>query len=122
MTLGVFGILLIGVALNAGAQLLLRKAMLTLQGVALGTLPGVLRVCSNGYVLAGLGLYVVSVVAWLVVLSRTEVSVAYPMLSIGYIFVLVASHLWFGEAFTLLRLSGCVVIMIGVYLVSKSAL
>jgi multidrug transporter EmrE-like cation transporter len=53
-------------------------------------------------------------------LSRVEVSVAYPMLSIGY--VVNAGLAWwlFNEAVSPMRLAGIGVIIIGVYLVAKS--
>ena len=37
------------------------------------------------FILAGLACYVVSVVVWVIGLSKVPVSIAYPMLSIGYV-------------------------------------
>ena len=45
---------------------------------------------------------------WILALSRVEVSVAYPMLSIGYVVNAVAAYFLFGEAVTLQRLLGVV--------------
>jgi multidrug transporter EmrE-like cation transporter len=63
---------------------------------------------------------VISVVVWILALSRVEVSIAYPMLSIGY--VVNAGLAWwlFGEAVTPMRLVGIGIIMLGVLLVAKS--
>jgi multidrug transporter EmrE-like cation transporter len=63
---------------------------------------------------------VVSVVVWIMALSRVEVSIAYPMLSIGYVVNALAAWYLFGEAVTLTRLAGIGVIIIGVYLVARS--
>lgn len=44
-----------------------------------------ITVATNPFILAGLVCYVVSVGVWMLVLSRVEVSFAYPLLSIGYL-------------------------------------
>jgi multidrug transporter EmrE-like cation transporter len=52
-------------------------------------------------------------------LSRTPVSVAYPMLSIGYIVNALAAWYLFAEVLTLTRLAGIGVIIVGVVLVTR---
>jgi multidrug transporter EmrE-like cation transporter len=79
-----------------------------------------MRVATNPPILAGLGCYVVSVVVWILALSRVPVSVAYPMLSIGYIVNAVAAWWLFGESLTAQKLIGIGFIMAGVYLVARS--
>ena len=116
MTAALFALIVFGVSLNATAQILLKKGLLTLDGGL-----HLFRLITSPYVLAGLACYVVSVGVWLVVLSRTEVSVAYPLLSLGYIVTAVAGIYFLGEHVTALRWVGIGVIMIGVYIVSKSA-
>ena len=59
-----------------------------------------------------------SVLVWMAVLSRVEVSVAYPMVSIGYIIVGVAGWYFFGESLSTLRVAGIFVIFLGVYMVN----
>jgi multidrug transporter EmrE-like cation transporter len=116
-------LILFGVLLNAAAQLLLKEGMRRIgyfDFVWTNALPIALQVGGNVYVLAGLFLYVVSVVAWLMVLSRVEVSFAYPLLSIGYIVNAVAGYYLFQENVSLARVSGILVIIAGVYLVTRS--
>jgi multidrug transporter EmrE-like cation transporter len=48
-------------------------------------------------IVAGLGCYVVSVGVWIVALSRADVSLAYPMLSLGYVVNAIAAWYLFGE-------------------------
>ena len=79
MTLASFAFILTGVLLNAGAQLLLKAGT---NAEPLG-----LRLAIEPHILAGLACYVVSVVVWVVALSKVPVSMAYPMLSIGYVVV-----------------------------------
>ena len=72
------------------------------------------------HILGGLTCYVISVVVWILALSRVEVSIAYPMLSIGYVVNAAAAWWLFGEAVSLTRLVGIGVIIVGVYIVARS--
>jgi len=73
----------------------------------------------NKYVLIGLAGYVSSVAGYIVVLSRTQLSVAYPILmSTGYALVVLTSFLFLKEPFGTLKWAGLVLIMVGVILVS----
>ena len=62
-----------------------------------------------------------SVIVWLLVLSRVEVSYAYPLLSVGYIVTAFAGYTFFGEAMGAVRWAGVVVICLGVLLITRSA-
>lgn len=115
-------LLLLGVLLNAAAQLLLKQGMTTVGYFAFSwenILPIAVKTLSNPYVFLGLVAYVVSVVAWLLVLSRVNVSYAYPMLSIGYIVVAIAGHYLFHESLSVTRIIGILVIITGVYLLNR---
>ncbi|MGY1696329.1 EamA-like transporter family protein [Geodermatophilus saharensis] len=121
MTPASFGLVLIGVLLNAGAQLLIKAGT-----NALGTLVSpdgpvqtVFRIVFQPYILGGLLSYVVSVAVWIVVLSRVPVSVAYPMLSIGYVVNAVLGYLLFREELGVLKIVGILVIILGVILVAR---
>ena len=63
---------------------------------------------------------VISLVVWIMGLSRVEVSVAYPLLSIGYLINAVAAWYLFGESLSALRLTGIGFIIVGVFLVAQS--
>jgi multidrug transporter EmrE-like cation transporter len=78
------------------------------------------RVALQPFIVGGLACYVVSVALWIVALSRVDVSIAYPMLSIGYVVNAFAAWYLFGEALTPLRLTGIAVIVLGVFLISRS--
>ncbi len=117
-------LILLGVLLNAAAQLLLKAGMLQIghfQFSAANVIPIGLRVMGNLPIVAGLAAYVVSVGVWLLVLSRVQVSYAYPMLSIGYIINAAAAYYFFGEEFSLVRLAGIFVIIIGVFMISRTS-
>lgn len=116
-------LIMAGVLLNATAQLALKQGMRQIGHFDFS--PSTLlamswRIGINPYVLVGLACYVLSVCVWLLVLSRVEVSFAYPMISIGYIVTAVAAYAFFGEAVTPTRIAGIAVIIFGVYLVSRT--
>ena len=116
-------LILLGVLLNAGAQLLLKEGMRRInhfEFVWANLAPVGLQVAANPFVLAGLTSYVISVFVWLLVLSRVDVSFAYPMLSVGYIVNAIAAYYLFGEDLSVMRAMGILVITAGVYLVSRS--
>jgi len=75
---------------------------------------------SLAYLGAGLSCYAISTFLWLWVLSRKELSWAYPILSIGYVLVVVMSWLLFKDHLSPLRVAGLALICVGVVLVGKS--
>ena len=74
----------------------------------------------NPYVLGGLALYGISALVWMIILSRVNLSFAYPMVSLGYVFVVISSRYLFHEPVSALRLIGTLVICFGVFLISRS--
>ena len=123
MTALSFGLILCGVLLNAAAQLLLKAGTLQVGRFAFeaaNIVPIGLRLATEPHILGGLACYVVSVVVWILALSRVEVSVAYPMLSIGYLVNAIAAWSLFGENVTAGRIVGIGVIIVGVCIVAWS--
>lgn len=123
MTLPTFLFILTGVLLNAGAQLLLKAGVRPLGAISVGwatLLPTAVQVLGQWPIVAGLACYVVSVAVWIVGLSRVDVSIAYPMLSLGYVVNAVAAWWLFGEALGPMRWSGMLLILAGVFVMSRS--
>lgn len=118
-----FFIILAGVLLNAAAQLLL-KAGTTSLGQMFPPEEKILseffRILFHPFVISGLACYIISVSLWIAALSKVPVSIAYPMLSIGYIVNAIAAYYLLGEGLTLQKLIGIGVISVGVFLVAKS--
>ena len=118
-----FSLVLAGVLLNAAAQLLLKAGTNRIGEFAFSldnVVPIGVKVASSPFVMGGLACYAVSVVVWIMALSRVPVSVAYPMLSIGYIVNAVAAWLLFGESLAAQKLVGIGFIVVGVWLVARS--
>ena len=123
MTPASFALILVGVLLNAAAQLLLKAGTSSVGSFAFeraNIVPIGMKLAFEPHILGGLACYVVSVVVWILALSRVEVSIAYPMLSIGYLVNAVAAYFLFGESVTPMRVAGIGVIIVGVYIVSRS--
>jgi drug/metabolite transporter (DMT)-like permease len=70
--------------------------------------------------LGGVG-FIGGSIFWLSVISRVPLSLAYPMLGIGYVLIAVESWIFLGEGFHWLRVVGSVVVGIGVALVGLSS-
>ena len=123
MTPLTFALLMTGVLLNAAAQLLLKAGTNRIGEFSFvldNLVPIGSRVATSPHILGGVACYVVSLVVWILALSRVPVSVAYPMLSVGYIVNAVAAWMLFGESLTVQKLVGIGFIVIGVFLVARS--
>ncbi len=118
-----FSLVLTGVLLNATAQLLLKagtNAVGHFEFQLENLLPIGLKLALEPHILGGLACYVVSVMVWIMALSRVPVSIAYPMLSIGYVINAFIAWHWFGEALTAQKLAGIALVVVGVYLIARS--
>src|SRR5260221_153035 len=112
-----------GVLLNAAAQLLLKagtNAVGQFEFSAQNIVPVGMKLALEPHIAGGVACYVVSLVVWIMGLSRIEVSIAYPMLSIGYVLNAVAAWYLFGESLTAQKLLGIAFIVAGVFLVARS--
>lgn len=76
-------------------------------------------VLTNRYVFIGFALYGIGAIVWLGVLSRWDVSKAYPMVGLGFVLTAAVGAVM-GENITLIRLLGIGLICAGVLLVARS--
>lgn len=123
MTALSFALILTGVVLNAMAQLFLKagtNAVGHFEFTAENAIPVGMKLAFQPFIVGGMVCYAVSLVVWIMALSRVPVSLAYPMLSIGYVINAVIAWMWFGEALTAAKIGGIGLIIAGVYLVARS--
>jgi len=116
-----FALLLFNVILSVLGQILLKQGMNQvgeISGSFQQMAPKLIQALMNPFVIGGIGVYGSTTLIWLVVLSRIKLSVAYPMISLGYILSILFSWLLFKEDVPKIRVLGAFVICIGVYLVS----
>ncbi len=109
-------LILVGVLLNAGAQICLKKGLHAAGGMNLaqGLATMLVRVLLQPWVLAGLACYAVSVVVWLGALSLVEVNFAYPFLALGFIANALMARAFLGEQIPPLRWVALAIIVAGV--------
>jgi drug/metabolite transporter (DMT)-like permease len=118
-----YSLILAGVFLNALAQLLLKAGTNAVGQFAFVTgniAPIATRLAFEPHILAGIACYGVSLVIWIMGLSRIEVTIAYPMLSLGYVLNAAAAWYFLGESLGPMRIAGIGFIMVGVGLIARS--
>jgi multidrug transporter EmrE-like cation transporter len=123
MTWPGFSFLIVGVLLNAAAQLLLKAGTNSLGVITLtpdNWLGEFGRMAGEPHFIAGVACYGVSLIVWILGLSRVPVSIAYPLLSLGYVINAIGAYYLLGEALTAARWTGIGFIILGVWLVARS--
>ena len=123
MTLSAFSLIITGVLLNAVAQLALKASVNDMRAISVGlntAIPVFTRLAAEPWLWVGLTCYGISVIVWILALSRVDVTIAYPMLSIGYVVNAMAAWALLGEALTGQRVLGIGIIIIGVVVLTRS--
>jgi drug/metabolite transporter (DMT)-like permease len=118
-----FGFIFTGICLNALAQLLLKagtNAVGAIHLTAENWLPTGLKLAAQWPIVGGLTCYVLSVLVWIIGLSRVDVTIAYPMLSLGYIINAFGAWYFLGEMVSAQRILAIGVIIVGVVLLARS--
>jgi drug/metabolite transporter (DMT)-like permease len=114
-------IVLISIALSALAHVSMKFGMSRpgRQAAIDGTdIAQIIRsVVTNAAVIGGIALYVISVAFWVWVLSKTDVSQAYPLVSLSFLLTTVFAYLFLGDSLGASRIIGTVLVLAGVYLV-----
>jgi drug/metabolite transporter (DMT)-like permease len=124
MSLTMLALILVTVTMSACAQLALKLGMKgpgITAGLAEGGLTAALSVALNPWIILGLSIYGLSVVLWLWVLSKVELSVAYPFVGVSFLITMAFGAWLLHEEITVGRLIGTVLIAIGCVLVARSA-
>lgn len=115
--------ILFTVMTNAAAQLMLKQGMITFGPISFEGVNPVLRLLQivfSPWVFAGLLTFVVSMASHLYVLSKVELSFAYPFLSLAYVAVAVFAYFVFREDLNAYRLAGIGFICVGTVLIAQS--
>lgn len=110
----------VSIALNILGQTALKSGVNKLGALSMD-FSSMFKAFTSVQVWTGLFLYFCSSIFWILALSRKDLSYAYPLLSLGYLAILVVSWFILKENVTTLRIFGVVLISLGVFLVVKSA-
>lgn len=123
MNLISFGLIFTGVMLNAAAQILMKAGTnaighfeFSVENIA----PIGWKLATEWHIIVALCCYALSVVIWILALSRVPVSIAFPMLSMAYVVNALAAWYLLGEAFSPTKLVGMGVIILGVIVISRA--
>ena len=113
-------LLLVSISLAVVGQLLMKRGMQVFGAFPLKEiLFKIIPMFLNPYVFLGFAAFGLSSIFWLAVLSRFDLSLAYPMVSMAYVAVALLSYFFLGESVSPLRWAGIIVICIGVVLISR---
>jgi len=111
----------INIILGVAGQFLMKSGVNRVGGLEeLGLVKFLTTAFLSPLVFFGLALYGVSAVLWVILLSKFDLSVAYPALSIGYVLVLLISVLFLGEQVSMIRFAGTLLIMAGIVFLFRS--
>jgi drug/metabolite transporter (DMT)-like permease len=117
------GLILMSVLLAALAQLTLKHGMNQVtdaSGTAKLDATTLKSVVTNISVLGGLAIFGISAMVWLLVLSRTSLSFAYPFASLSYLLIVLIDRFVLRETVPPLRWAGVFFIMTGIVLVAQT--
>ncbi len=116
-----FLIVIGAICLTVTGELFLKTGMNRVGTVHLSEITNAIaRVTRTPHIYVGFAFVFSGSLLWLTALSRAPLSFAYPILSLGYILVLVSSKVILHEPVSLLRWIGTAVVICGVWLVFQS--
>ena len=113
-----FLIIFIPIIIAAIAQIVL-KLGLGSATTASGLFNFFLKALTSPIVILGLGLYGLGAILWLIVLSREDVSFAYPLVSFAYVLAIFLSAIFLKEHITPGRIIGSLVIMLVIFIIAR---
>lgn len=123
MQASTFGLILLSVTMSAVAQACFKFGMSAAASRPPATdnaLAALVMTLASPGVLGGLALYGLGTLLWLQVLSRTDLSQAYPFVGIGFVITALLGVFLFGEAVTALRAAGIALVIVGIYLIART--
>lgn len=115
-------LILVSVTISAVAQITLKYGMsvsTVQQGISGGGINAVISVVGSLFVWLGFVLYFLGAVLWLGVLARIDVGQAYPFVGLGFLLTMAFGVLVLGEVFSVVRLLGTLLVIVGVVLAAR---
>jgi len=73
----------------------------------------------NPYIIISLILTLLAGVAWMISMTKFEISYAYPFTLLGLVLVTIFSVIFFGESINTYKIIGIAMIILGIVLISK---
>ncbi len=117
------GLILVAVALGVSGELLFKTGVGQVPNLDLTSIQGIITsifaILSNPVILGGFICYGIGAVCWIFVLSRLDLSYAYPMYALMYAFIPIAAHFFLKEQIPTGRWIGILLIVTGVVVVFR---
>lgn len=99
---------------TASAQILLKKGVSTLDF-------NFFSIVTNYYLIIGIVFYTIATVLLLLALHKSQLSIAFPLVTLGYVWAILLSYTFLNESITLGKIIGIVFICSGAILLNGSA-
>ena len=123
MTMQTIAMLAGSISLTSAAQIVLKigsdRSSAAFAGN--GMVSAIAGVVTSPLLMLGLALYGIAAIVWIIVLSRVDLSYAYPLAGLGFIQTVLLSYLFLGETISTERLFGTLLIAAGCFLVGSTA-
>ncbi len=123
LTLKVFALIILNDILDSVAQLCMKKGLVQ-TGISAVTFQNIVefgfRSLSSWLIWSGILIYIVSFVLWLVIIYRTDLSIALLLGSAAYVLVPIISIMFLHEHVSPVRWFGIVFVILGIYFISQS--
>lgn len=117
-----WGILFLTVLFSSAGQFLLKIGVQRIGGIRLSgsLLDEGLKILTSPWLMAGFGAYFFSAYLTLMALSRVELSLFSLFTCLNFVLILFASYFFLHESFSFLKTVGCILTIVGVYLISSN--
>lgn len=115
-------VILVSVVLTVAGQMLWKIGANQVGQISItfdNCLSSTIKLFTNLWVVLGCLIFIVSSILWVVALTSENLSYVYPFLGLGYVLIALVSWLFLKESIGLLRLTGMLLVCIGVILVAK---
>ena len=111
-------------SMTVASQIFIKKGLVAIRETGDVNLQNIhltlLKLLQNKFALLGLVFAAIAALAWLVVISKVDLTSAFPVSgAIFYLLLFAFSWLFLGEAVTVWKISGVITILTGVFLISK---
>jgi drug/metabolite transporter (DMT)-like permease len=106
------------------SQTLLKKGLTKMGGIQINSwqsfLESFFKLFQEKYIYLGVAIAIISAFIWLIIISKNELTLAFPVSSaIFFIILFLSSWLFLKEDITIFKITGTIIIILGIALITK---
>jgi drug/metabolite transporter (DMT)-like permease len=108
--------------LNTIANLLIKTGANKIESLPnnfIGIIPFLFKLTTNWFLIGGLAVFGVGFLLWVLILNKVQLSIAAPIMSFGFVFIMIFSYFLFKEPITLTKIAGVITILLGVVMITR---